>query len=208
VTYTKGWDGMTEPSPGSYGCVTIPWLYHSFFGRKIRLPNLLGYAIMLQTWSKYCHAFIYIGDGKIVEAQPKGAAISSLAKYNLNKVVWSTDALLDSQRQAVVAKALSLVGKPYGFLDIFAQALVRFGFRNVWLWHQVEREDRYICSQLVATCGEAADAITWLCGEDNAALVTPAQLAKRLAKRLRSNLSRWARALAGAYRPTRSGWRI
>ena len=196
----------TVPIAGDYFCVSILWVTRTVFGRRIKLPNIIGYLIMLQTWSKYCHCGIYIGDGKIVEAQPSGACVSPLAKYDNKNIVWSTDALDTSQRQIIIAKARSLVGKGYGFLDIFAQALVRFGLKNAWLWHIVESEDRYICSQLCAACGVAAKVTAWLCGEPDAALVTPAQLARRLAVRLRSNLSRWGRNLFAWYRPTRTPW--
>jgi hypothetical protein len=182
----------TTPIAGDYGCVAIYWITRTIFGRKVKLPNFLGYAIMLQTWSKYCHAFIFIGDGKIVEAQPSGATVSPLSKYANKNIVWSTDDLDTSQRQIIIAKARALVGKGYGFLDIFAQALVRFGLKNAWLWRIVESQDRYICSQLCSKCGVTARVFAWLCGEPDPALVTPAQLARRLATR-ESNLRRWTK---------------
>jgi predicted outer membrane lipoprotein len=193
----------TTPIAGDYGCVTILWLEHTIFGRKVKLPNILGYLIMLQTWSKYCHAFIYIGPcqnqstGEIVdmviEAQPKGATCSPLSKYNPSTIVWSTDELTNDQRKTIVTKAQMLIGKGYGFLDIFAQSLVRLGFKNAWLWHIVESQDRYICSQLCSKCGVAGWVFAWLCGEPDPALVTPAQLARRLATQHESNLHKWTR---------------
>jgi hypothetical protein len=178
------------PVAGNYACVSITKTPHRVLGVTVPFPNLLGYAIMLQTWSRYCHCFVYVGDGLIVEAQPGGAAVSPLAKYDGFPLVWSTDRLTVEQRRAIIEAARTCVGKPYGFLDIFAQALVNFGFKNRWLWRQVEREDRLICSQLVSYCGWMASYPAWLCGWDNPAQVTPAQLARRLATRV-GNLRRW-----------------
>src|ERR1017187_9701109 len=99
------------PIPGDYGCVSIWWITRTVLGKEVRLPNILGLLICLQTWSKFCHAFVYIGDGKIVEAQPSGACVSPLAKYDNKNIVWSTDALDTSQRQIIIAKARSQIGK-------------------------------------------------------------------------------------------------
>lgn len=169
---------MTNPQTGDYGCIKIVWLHKKLFGRNILVPNLFGYLIRLFTFSRYDHAFVYVGNGKIVEAQPRGAILSEISKYNGDSMIWSQDSLTASQGNTIADKALSLRGIPYGFLDIVYLGLATIGFKFQWLLNKVEREDRLICSQLVALCGESAGIDTWLCGKANACLVTPANLAQ------------------------------
>jgi hypothetical protein len=166
------------PEPGDYACVQIPWV--RFHG--IKVPNLVGYTIRLFTWSKYDHVFVYVGDGQIVEAQPKGARVSLLSEYNGDQLEWSHDDLTAEQRTEICAVALgyAVAKVPYGFLDIAYLGLARLGFRPAWLLSQVEREDRLICSQLVALCGVRAGVTAWLCGWVNACLVKPSDLSRRI----------------------------
>jgi len=166
------------PEPGDYACVQIPWVKF----RGMRVPNLIGYAIRLFTWSKYDHAIVYLGNGLIAEAQPKGARISFLNEYDGDAIVWSHDALTAEQREEIiaVAQAYAIAKVPYGFLDIAYLGLARIGFKPAWLLRYVEDERRLICSQLVALCGQRAGVDSWLCGQPNACLVKPSDLANRI----------------------------
>ncbi len=168
---------MTTPEAGDYGCVSIPFLHKSLFGLNIPVPNIVGYLIRLATWSRYDHSFVYVGKGLIVESQAKGAALARLSKYTGDVIIWSADQVVEEQRKGIVTKALALKGIPYGYLDILYLGLATIGFKFKWLLQKVEREDRLICSQLVAVSGESAGVKTWLCGKKNACLVTPANLA-------------------------------
>lgn len=165
--------------PGDYVCVSIPWLHKNVLSIPLVLPNVIGYGIRLFTWSRYDHSFIYIGRGLIVEAQPEGAVVSHIKKYASNRqVVGSAEGC---NRMDITDKAVKLVGTPYGFLDIAYLALTTLGIKNKYMLKQVERQDRLICSQLVALAGEEGRA-DWLCGKANCCLVTPADLARRIIK--------------------------
>ncbi len=170
---------MTTPEAGDYGCVSILFLHKKVFGVSILVPNVVGYLIRLATWSRYDHSFVYVGKGLIIESQAKGAALARLSKYTGDVIIWGADELTNDQRKGIVTKALSLKGVPYGFLDILYLGLATIGFKFKWLLRKVEREDRLICSQLVALSGESAGVDAWLCGKSNACLVTPANLATR-----------------------------
>ncbi len=169
---------MTTPEAGDYGCVQITWLHKTLFGKSILVPNIIGYLIRLATWSRYDHSFVYIGHGVIIESQSQGAKMARLGKYRGDAIIWSADKLTLTERKAVTQKALSLRGVPYGFLDIVYLGLATIGFKFKWLLKRVEREDRLICSQLVAVCGNSAGVDAWLCDKPNACLVTPADLAR------------------------------
>jgi len=170
---------IRDLTPGEYGCVYIPWLNYRLFGRTVRLPNIMGWLIGLATWSKYSHVFVYVGDSSVVEARPKGAGIAPLAEYLPSNIKWSGDVLSDVQRQSVIDAAKSCVGTPYGFLDIIAIGLRTVGLPWRWVENRVLREDRMICSQLVAWCGGQAG-LDWRCGRDYDQEVTPADLARRV----------------------------
>lgn len=167
---------------GDYACVSVPWLKKKLFGLTVYVPNILGYLIRLFTWSRYDHAFIYIGNGKIIEAQPRGAVISDLTKYKYDKLQVSTTVLNSGERKIITTQAQKYIGTPYGFLDIFYLWLSILGFKWEWLLDKVESENRLICSQLVALCGYYASVDEWLCGKDNACKVIPKNLANLAAK--------------------------
>ena len=130
------------PQRGDYGCVHTP----GFVGKLIR------YFLH----SKVNHAFVYIGEGKIVEANPTGAAVGYLTQYT--DITWSREKLTKAQRTAICSRAKSLVGTPYGFLDIFFLWLDLLGIKLNFVANWVKRSDRMICSQLVAACYDVANA--------------------------------------------------
>jgi len=150
---------VSTPLPGDFGLV--------------RTPDLMGALIRLGTRSPANHAFIYVGAGNIVEAAPGGARVRSVAEYG-DRVRWSSIALTPAQRVLVVDAARSLVGRPYGFLDIAALALASFGLPTGWVERRVARCTGLICSQLVALAYEAAG--IELSPGDTPATTTPADL--------------------------------
>jgi len=172
------------PQPGDYACVQIKWIHKRIFGKRIKLPNIMGLLIRLFTFSEYDHCFIYTGKGQIIEARPSGASRGSLSEYEGCKIQWSTTPTTFTERGGVMEAAIRcagippVAGVPYGYRDIIFLALSVWGWRPSWLLSQVLREDRMICSQLVAFCGETAGINAWMCGQVFAQVVTPGLLAK------------------------------
>jgi cell wall-associated NlpC family hydrolase len=147
------------PQPGDYGCVST----NGRIGRIIRL--------FLR--SKVNHVFIYIGGGKIIEARPSGAAVSDI---HYSSITWSTEKLTQRKRTKISVSAALLVGTPYGFLDIFFLWLKTLGVTLPYVSNWVLRDDRMICSQLVAHCYAKAG-ITLVDKPENE--VTPKDLYER-----------------------------
>jgi hypothetical protein len=154
------------PQPGCYGVVDLP----GFFPWMIRLF----------TRSKYSHAFVYLGFGLILEAQPNGSRISPLSRYDGLAMRFSEPApgyTPDPDAQTAQARWL---GIPYGFADIGWLGIdLTTGWRWRWLLDRVRDTRRMICSQLVAAWG-AAHGADWSCGQAFAQEVTPGMLAARL----------------------------
>jgi cell wall-associated NlpC family hydrolase len=120
----------------------------------VQTRGLLGALIRLGTRSKVNHAVIYIGGGKIVEARARGAVVSEAADYDdapqCNNAPQAA-ALAPDVAARIVAAAESFVGIGYGFLDIISLALIHgFGWRWTPLIARVSKQNRLICSQLVA----------------------------------------------------------
>lgn len=109
------------------------------------------------TNSKYCHAFVYVGNGQIVEAV-RHVQVAPVTDYQ--DIVWSTGRLSPDhtpsqvQRAAIAQAAMSYVGQSYNALDIVAIALAqkRLG-RSVdgdeWWVKRLSDDHMQICSQLV-----------------------------------------------------------
>jgi uncharacterized protein YycO len=128
-----------------------------------------------QQWE---HAFISIGNGLIVEAEPGGARVAHATEYS--DVYWCNALykLLDTPARvaAVEDAAKSYVGVPYSFLDYFALAGKRLHLPHVLLQNYVASTGHMICSQLVARAywdAKASIYTTWT------GYVTPADLYNR-----------------------------
>jgi len=160
-----------EYNVGDYVCVNIkghtPWGW------------FIAQAIKHFTHSEYDHAFVIVGaDGTIVEAKPTGAEVSNITEYAGMDMKFYTYPIPGKMRKAIADNARGFVGVKYGFLDIVYLGLTANGLKFKWLLKKVLREDRMICSQLVATSGVKAGTRLWLCGKADPQLVTPADLAK------------------------------
>jgi cell wall-associated NlpC family hydrolase len=135
-----------QPLPGDFAVVRIL----GDVGRLIRVGQWLdgdGY-------ENYEHAFIDVGDGQLVEAQPHGARLASLSDYDGRTPLWSTGCfpLTDDQRACLVAAARSYIGVPYSFLDYGSLALARFHVRPPVVTRYIADTHHMICSQLVDQC--------------------------------------------------------
>jgi cell wall-associated NlpC family hydrolase len=109
--------------------------------------------IRLITRSTVNHAFVYVGNGRIVEANPSGAAVGNVSEYP--HAIWSHMALTTQQRHAIANAADTLVGTPYSWVDD-----VCIGLADLFGWHVPEPfrqmvidrlgwKGRLMCSQLV-----------------------------------------------------------
>jgi uncharacterized protein YycO len=111
--------------------------------------GIAGWFIRLGTFSRYNHAFIVGPAGIIIEATPWGARYGHIslyprARYNLHTV------LPEETREQIWRNAQALLGTKYGWLDISALSLRFFGLKFKWIEKRIQRQDRLICSQLVA----------------------------------------------------------
>lgn len=103
------------------------------------------------------HAFVYLGDGKILQAEPGGSRIADLGTYGAIK--WWTGPLSAGQRAMVPAVAKTLTGIPYSALDYFALVAHRLHEPDLPMWPEDGRmvtleqfigdSGHMICSQLV-----------------------------------------------------------
>lgn len=101
-------------------------------------------------WSRYSHVGIVLDDWTVIAAQPGGARITSLDDIlGQRPLAFSHYDLTPEIRAVIVAKARSMEGTPYSFLDYLSLALVTFHIRPAWLLRYVESTGHMICSQLV-----------------------------------------------------------
>jgi cell wall-associated NlpC family hydrolase len=138
------------PDPGDFGLTSIV----GGVGRAIRLGQwLLG-----DGWSAYQHAFIYLGDGLILEAEPGGARVADLAQYDGRPMLWSTGRipLTPEHRQRIHDLALDMRGVPYSFSDYASLALHRLHVPAPHLRAYIRSSGHMICSQLVDRAYEMA----------------------------------------------------
>lgn len=136
-------DDAVSPLPGDFGLTSIP----GPVGWLIRLGQMLAGAGAVDIE----HAFLYVGDGRIIEAAPGGAVETDLAEYADRPVRWSTGRieLTDAQRTAIVAAARASIGTPYSFVDYLAIAAHRFHLPLPGLRAYVASSGHRICSQAV-----------------------------------------------------------
>jgi len=140
----------SQPLPGDFAVIHMP----GDVGRLIRVGQWLNG----DGYENYEHAFIYVGDGQLVEAQPGGARLAELTEYADGRPLWSTGriALTEQQRDALVAAAHRYLGVPYSFLDYGSIALARLHLRPPIIKRYVADTHHMICSQLVDQCYQDA----------------------------------------------------
>lgn len=118
------------------------------FSRFVRFAQAL-----IGDWAIYSHAFIYLGDGYIIESLTDGAKITRLDSIPPERVVFSQFRLSQEQRSQICEEARKLEGTKYSRLDFLAIGLTHF-CDDCWLPRWVRRRALYsgkmICSQLVA----------------------------------------------------------
>ncbi len=136
------WQGPgAEPELGAFGVV------HS--NGKVAL------AIRVGTQSRANHAFIYVGDGKIIEADGSGVQLVPAAKYP-TAIYDRRFTLTLAQGAEIRRRALLMQGTPYSFIGIFVMSVGCLGLPNRWLATHLEHNGRVFCSQLVCQVYSAA----------------------------------------------------
>jgi hypothetical protein len=131
-------------NPGRIGLVKI----NGFAGVGIRFGQWLNRS----GFEDFEHAFLDLGDGTCIEAEPGGARVVSLDKYANVEVYWCDNIYRGIPRMGRIAVAE--VGRtyehvPYSFLDYDALALHRFGLDTAALERYIGSTGHMICSQLV-----------------------------------------------------------
>jgi uncharacterized protein YycO len=118
----------------------------------VKTGGYVGAIIRIETESRFNHAFIYVGNGKIVEATPKGIIISDVSKYP--DIIWNErEVLTQEQREGIAKDALALVGKPYSFITIAIIQIRILGlknFSNSALMKKLSQKEGYLCSEMCA----------------------------------------------------------
>ena len=145
----------------------------------VRTRGLFGYIIRAFTASTVDHAFVVLGGGLIAEATVYGCKVDGIAQYQGQTMFTDVgDRISASQRSQICKQARSYAGREYGWSDIALIGLRRLGLRAGWLRRVLRDRDALICSELVCVAGTAGGQ-NWFCGTGDAALVTPAELARR-----------------------------
>ena len=161
------------PLPGDFGVVGChggPWI-----------DRVAEAAIRFGTDSPVNHAFLYAGNGQIIEAR-RHVMLSPVTEYD--GITWSTGKLgkadpTDHDRSLIVAYARSCLGESYTLLDIAVIALAQRRLGRVvdsddWIARRLSNDGRMICSQLVARAYLAAGIV--LCPGQLPGLTSPGDL--------------------------------
>ena len=135
------------PYTAANGDVVLPGCFGVSHG-----SGITGELIRHATESWAGHAFVYVGNGQIIEAAPPVAKVSSAASHP--DAVWNVRyPLANDQRDAIVARAHALVGTPYDYPAYVGFALEVLKIRSGTELNPVFREDHWrVCSALVADC--------------------------------------------------------
>lgn len=169
---------MTGPLPGDFEVVPMDGIG----GTLIEIAQIL----VGSSRDNYEHARLYLGNGKVVEAQPGGAHIVPLVHNDHG--LWSTGIidLTDTQRALIVSAGWEYGERQVGYsvADYFAIAAIRLhlGIFVPGLKAFVEDSGHMICSQLVDKCYEDAGIQLFNDKRWNGN-VTPGDLAKLITKR-------------------------
>lgn len=135
----------------------------------VRISGWVGFLIRLGQWlcgsgfANFEHAFVYVGNSQVVEAQPGGACIAELSKYAgaTVRVIPAPTAEIGA-RVAHEAKLFAIAKVGYSALDYDYIAIRRrlkfLGFLLPFLKGRIATSKRMICSQLADA---AADYAGW-----------------------------------------------
>lgn len=131
-------------SPGRIGLTQI----HGGLGAGIRFGQWLNRS----GFENYEHAFLDLGDGTLIQAEPGGAQIRPLSIYAPGNVYWCDniyEKVPSDVRVRIAEEAKGFKGVKYSFLDYAAISAHRFGLDTDWLERYISSTGHMICSQLV-----------------------------------------------------------
>jgi uncharacterized protein YycO len=139
------------PYKAANGETVLPGTYGVSHG-----AGITGELIRHATESWAGHAFVYVGNGQIIEAAPPYARAASANSHP--DAVWNVRyPLTDTERDSIVARAHALVGCPYDYPAYIGFALEVLKIRNGAQLAPVFQQDHWrVCSALVADCYEFA----------------------------------------------------
>lgn len=130
-------------SPGRIGLVSI----HGETGKLIEFGQWLNG----DGFTAHEHSFIDLGDGSLIEAEPGGARIRPLSKYDGVDVYWCDNLYRQvslDKLNLVAQEAWRLQGTPYSFADYAALVAHRLGVPSRHLKDYIADSGHLICSQL------------------------------------------------------------
>jgi len=155
------------PQPGNYG------VSHG--------SGIVGELIRHATESWAGHAFIYVGQGMIIEGAPPATRVAPAASHP--DAIWNAlEPLTDAQRAAIVARAHALAGTPYDYAAYIGFALEITGIKTGKELDPVFCHDTWrVCSADVADAYSFAG-IDLTAGLKYPNLVSPASLYDRIAR--------------------------
>lgn len=142
-----------EPQPGDIGLVSI----RGGVGKAIRVGQwLLAEMDNIKArndgdWANYQHAFVYLGNGMLIEAEPGGARIRPITEYDGASIYWCQNisaGLSPQTRNAIVLHAEALLNTPYSFIDYFALTAHKLHLWLPGLRTYISSTHHLICSQL------------------------------------------------------------
>jgi uncharacterized protein YycO len=170
---------QVHPMAGDFGLTRV----NGEVGRLIRFGQLLDGV----GFEDYEHAFIYLGAGVVVEAEPGGARAAKVSEYQPEHILWSTGHfdLTTDQRIKICGRARAFTaanngkGVPYSFLDYLALTTHRLHIPAPGLQNYIYSSQHVICSQLVDICYQAGGVQLFTDGRW-AGFVTPGDLYGRL----------------------------
>lgn len=132
---------MTAPQAGDFAVVSASGLAGKFV-------HVLQWLAGSGKYSQYQHAFVYIGDGKILQAEPFRARITPMTVHA--KTLWSTGIITipDDARAKVPELARAMEGTPYSLLDYLAIAAHRLHIPAPRLQAFISATGHEQCAQL------------------------------------------------------------
>ena len=135
---------MVQTNPARIGLVRI----HCGAGIGIRIGQWLNGS----GFEDFEHAFMDLGDGTLIQAEPGGAQIRPLSIYADEDVHWCDNIykhVTPEIRKDIAEAGRVIEGVPYSFLDYWALALHHFHVSDPALQRYIATSKHLICSQLV-----------------------------------------------------------
>lgn len=179
------------------GLLTVPGADHALPAQALALPQpgcygvshgagMIGELIRSATQSWAGHAFVYIGNGMIIEAAPPATRTAPASSHP--DAVWNTaEPLTPGQRAKIVARAHALLGTPYDYPAYVGFALEALHLRTGTQLDPAFKQDHWrVCSADVADCyafaGIDVTNLAVIGGQAVPNLVSPANLYDRIAQ--------------------------